>query len=262
MRLVDPNRFSPTVADDLAVSRTLLLLEGMESAEKCVVVGGRYDTKEVWAQREKSISWTAFYLACLINKEAVLCSEAKPIYQIVASITRPCLSVADLRYLNRYGRLHQRPFAQSSTEMELQIGPAHPSPPTELFIEPVVVEVVGAGSDHPANKRLLTCASLKSSRFIAIEHFGLSHFAEYQRLGQESMAYMLEGDAKSKSAFLMKLRLLIVVGSTRGPFGIATPRLTTCMLNFNSETDSETEKTTMMKLRPAITRTGMKTLRI
>jgi DNA ligase-4 len=91
--------------------------------------------------------------------------------------------------------------------MELQIGPAHPSPPNELFIEPVVVEVVGAGFDRPANERLLT---LRFPRIIKIHRDRTFRdsldFAEYQRLAQESMAYMLEGDAKSKSAFLMKLR--------------------------------------------------------
>lgn len=45
-----------------------------------------------------------------------------------------------LTLLNRYGQLHKIPFAQSSTEMEVQ------------FIEPVVVEVVGAGFDRAANE--------------------------------------------------------------------------------------------------------------
>jgi hypothetical protein len=148
-----------------------------------------------------------FLLGLLDQQRGGIFSEAKPIYQIVASVTRPCLSVADLRFLNRYGHLHQMPFAQSSTEMGVADWAAHPSPPTKLFIEPVVVEVVGAGFNRPANERLLT---LRFPRIIKIHRDRTFRdsldFAEYQRLAQESMAYMLKEDAKGKSAFLMKLR--------------------------------------------------------
>ena len=171
-------------------------IPGLGDSADLLVVGGRYDRKEIWAQREKGISWTTFYLACLINKEAVLHSEVKPIFRMVASVTRPCLSVADLRHLNHYGQLHQIPFAQPSPEMEVQIGPAHPSGPTELFVEPLVVEVVGAGFDRLANQRILT---LRFPRIVKIHRDRTFEdsldFAEYQRLAQESMTLTAEEDA-------------------------------------------------------------------
>jgi len=98
--------------------------------------------------------------------------------------------------LNHHGQLHQIPFAQSSPEMEVQIDPAHPSQPTELFVEPAVVEVVGAGFDRPANQRFLT---LRFPRIVKIHRdrtFKDSlDFTEYQRLAQESMALTAEEDA-------------------------------------------------------------------
>jgi len=80
--------------------------------------------------------------------------------------------------------------------MEVQIDPAHPSQPTELFVEPAVVEVVGAGFDRPANQRFLT---LRFPRIVKIHRdrtFKDSlDFTEYQRLAQESMALTAEEDA-------------------------------------------------------------------
>lgn len=72
----------------------------------------------------------------LSNKEAVLHLEAKPVFQTVASVTRPCLSIADVRYLNRYGVFHQGPFADSISQMEVEIKYVAPSRPTELFVKP------------------------------------------------------------------------------------------------------------------------------
>jgi len=80
--------------------------------------------------------------------------------------------------------------------MEVQIDPAHPSRPTELFVEPAVVEVVGAGFDRPANQRFLT---LRFPRIVKVHRdrtFKDSlDFMEYQRLAQESMALTTEEDA-------------------------------------------------------------------
>jgi hypothetical protein len=201
---IHPNTHEEIVLGDVIDSTSVI--PGLGDSVDLVVVGGRYDTKEVWAQSEKSISWTTFYLACLSNKEAVLRSEPKPIFRMVASVTRPCLSMADVRYLNRYGASHQVPFAESSTEMVVQIESAPPSRPTELFIEPAVVEVVGAGFDRQANERLLT---LRFPRIVKIHQDRTFRdsldFVAYQRLAHESVGYAAEEDAKSKSASLMKL---------------------------------------------------------
>ncbi|KAK5043615.1 hypothetical protein LTR84_011375 [Exophiala bonariae] len=168
-------------------------IPGLGDSADLVIVGGRYDTKEFWAQNEKGIWWTTFYLACLSNKEAMLRSEAKPVFQIVTSVTRPCLSMADVRYLNRYGVFHQVPFAESISQMEVQIDFVAPSRPSELFVEPAVVEVVGAGFDRPADQRFLT---LRFPRIVKIHQdrtFSDSlDFTEYQQLAQESMALAAE----------------------------------------------------------------------
>ncbi|KAK5203019.1 hypothetical protein LTR41_011243 [Exophiala xenobiotica] len=171
---------------------------GLGDSADLVVVGGRYDTKEVWAQSEKRIWWTTFYSACLSNKEAVLRSEAKSIFQMVASVTRPCLSMADVRYLNRYGASRQIPFAESISRIQIQIESVSLDRPTELFVEPAVVEVVWAGFDRPANQRFLT---LRFPRIVKIHQDrtfkDTPDFTEYQRLAQESMALMAEEDVSS-----------------------------------------------------------------
>jgi DNA ligase-4 len=44
-------------------------IPGLGDSADLVVVGGRYDAKEVWAKGDRDISWTTFYLACLANKD-------------------------------------------------------------------------------------------------------------------------------------------------------------------------------------------------
>ncbi|KAK5042844.1 hypothetical protein LTR84_012805 [Exophiala bonariae] len=196
-------------------------IPGFGDSADLVVVGGRYDTKEIWAQSEKCIGWTTFYLACLSNKEAVLHSEAKPIFQLVASVTRPCLSMADVRYLNRYGASHQVPFTKSISQMEVKIESGSPSRPTALFLEPAVVEVVGAGFDRPANQRFLT---LRFPRIVKIHRDrtfkDTLDFTDYQRLAQESMALMAEEDVggqQQTSLASSPLRRVESVPSTSTP---------------------------------------------
>ena len=105
---------------------------------------------------DNGLSWTTFYLACLTNKDVSLPSEIKPTFRVVGTVGRPCLGVADLRYLNEYGKLCQVPFAQSVSGIHIEISSKSFQLPTELFTTPAVVKVVGAGFDRPPNERFFT----------------------------------------------------------------------------------------------------------
>ncbi|KAK7883407.1 hypothetical protein LTR67_011278 [Exophiala xenobiotica] len=157
-----------------------------------VVFGGRRDATEVLMLGDDSLSWTTFYLACLTNKDDIVHSDVKPAFRMVGTISRLCLEMADLRYLNDYGRLCQVPFRQRV------LAPSHF--PTELFTKPAVVEVVGAGFDRPPNERFLT---LRFPRILKVHrdrtYTDSIDFAEYQRQAKQSTLYLKEDSQHRKA---------------------------------------------------------------
>lgn len=75
--------------------------------------------------------------------------------------------------------------------MEVLVDTAYLDPPTNLFTEPAVVEVIGAGFDRLANVRFST---LRFPRIVKIHRDRTFRdsvdFAEYQRLAEESIAHV------------------------------------------------------------------------
>ncbi|KAK5216010.1 hypothetical protein LTR72_010984 [Exophiala xenobiotica] len=172
-------------------------LDGGDSAD-LVIVGGRCDATAALMMGNIDLSWTTFYLACPTKKAVGFSPEIKPTFRVVGTVSRPCLAVADLRYLNEYGKLCQVPFAQSVSGIHIEISPKSFQLPTELFTKPVVVEVVGAGFDRPPNERFFT---LRFPRIQKIHHdrtyADSLDFDEYQRLAKQSVVYLKERDHQS-----------------------------------------------------------------
>ena len=141
------------------------------------------------------LSWTTFYLACPAKKDFGLSSEINRTFRIVGTVSRPCLSLADLRYLNEYGKLCQVPFAQSVSGIHIEISSKSFQLPTELFTKPAVVEVVGAGFDRPPNERFFT---LRFPRIQKIHrdrtYADCLDFDDYQRLAEKSVGWLKENN--------------------------------------------------------------------
>ncbi|KAK5332478.1 hypothetical protein LTR98_011400 [Exophiala xenobiotica] len=169
-------------------------IPGWGDSADLVIVGGRYDATAALMMGDIDLSWTTFYLACPTKKDIGFSSEIKPTFRIVGTVSRPCLAVADLRYLNKYGKLCQVPFAQSVSGIHIEISPRAFQLPTELFTKPAVVEVMGAGFDRPPNERFFT---LRFPRIQKIHHdrtyADSLDFDEYQRLAKQSVLYLEKG---------------------------------------------------------------------
>ncbi|KIW68284.1 hypothetical protein PV04_04241 [Phialophora macrospora] len=159
-----------------------------DRADLCIV-GGRKDA----ADAEKlggSLRWTTVHLACLKNKEDVVRYGARPLYLILAEVSRPCIPEDMLFDLNRRGLGRWVPFTYESERLDVEIGRSklRNNPPTELFGEPFVVEAVGAGFNKPGD------ASYYTLRFPRIDkmHFdrGVTDthsFDELQELARKSL---------------------------------------------------------------------------
>ena len=93
--------------------------------------------------------------------------NAKPIFCVVGEVSRPSISVENVRFLNQYRKLCQVPFAHSRLEMDVHNDLAVGKLPTSLFTRPAVVEVVGARFDRPLSSHRYT---LRFPRVLKIHY--------------------------------------------------------------------------------------------
>ncbi|KEY73852.1 hypothetical protein S7711_10132, partial [Stachybotrys chartarum IBT 7711] len=155
-------------------------IPGLGDTADFVIIGGSRDARE---ERELGIGklwWTAFYLACVENKNEFECSNSKPIFRIVDLVDRHGISKDDIVHLNRHGYFGRTPFATSILEFDVIIEPGRKLQPTDLFKYPFTVEVVGAGFDKPANAAYFT---LRFPRVLKIhEDRSFRHAASFEEL--------------------------------------------------------------------------------
>ena len=127
-------------------------IKGLGDAVDLCIVGGRKDPTEA-AKHCGNILWTSFYLACLQNKEDVLCFGARPVCRILDTVTPKFLFAGILQELNQRGSGRYVSFSYETERLEFIIDQRHirATPPTEMFTKPFVVEVIGGGYDKPQN---------------------------------------------------------------------------------------------------------------
>ena len=163
-------------------------IPGRADSADPVVIGGRRDPKLAQTWEFRNLLWTTFHLACLVTHDRQEHSDTRRIFQIVGTVTRPCLSMIDLRHLNRVETLYQTPFTPHHDLLALRSNLRRADFPTELFWLPMVVEVIGAGFDRPSNGHFF---SLRFLRIVKVyEDRSIQDaldFDEYQPLALEWM---------------------------------------------------------------------------
>ena len=123
--------------------------------------------------------------------------------------------------------------------MDVWIDFPRPDQPTELFKKPMVVEVIGAGFDKPANANFFTLRFPRIQKVHGDRPFrdALS-LSEYQRLAKESRASTEDEDGRVKKHWLMKLGARSEGGNPR--YDSVTSRETTQNTeSTNSSSDTE-----------------------
>ena len=130
-----------------------------------------------------------------MSDDTVECFDVRLAFRIVGTVTRPCISVADLKHLNRIGKLCQAPFTLNQSQVAIRCNLPRIELPTELFWRPAVVEVIGAGFDRPRDENFF---SLRFPRITKIHEDRLAQhavtFSEYQCLARDSIKTMGECD--------------------------------------------------------------------
>ncbi|OQV07628.1 ATP dependent DNA ligase domain-containing protein [Cladophialophora immunda] len=164
-------------------------IKGLGDAADLCIVGGRRDAAEA-EQCGGSPNWTAFYVACLQNKEIVQRFGSKPEFLILDILTRQTMSEDTFRELNQRGLGFCLPYSDSTEQMDVNIDQPdiRRQPPTVLFTKPFVVEVTGAAFTKPSDVAYYT---LRFPRNVRL-HFGrplteTHSFEELQEMAKDSL---------------------------------------------------------------------------
>uniref|UniRef100_A0A8H7NHL9 ATP-dependent DNA ligase family profile domain-containing protein n=1 Tax=Bionectria ochroleuca TaxID=29856 RepID=A0A8H7NHL9_BIOOC len=131
-------------------------IPGLGDTVDFVIIGGSRNANDEQELRIGKLWWTAFYIACVENKNELGCSNSKPRFRIVDVLNRHSISKDDIVYLNRHGYFGRAPFVTSMPEFDIVFEPGRKLQPAELFKYPFTVEVVGASFDKPANAAYFT----------------------------------------------------------------------------------------------------------
>ena len=118
-------------------------IPGLGDTADFAIVGGSRDAKVEQELGIGKLWWTSFYIGCLLNKNDVCRFNARPEFLIVDTIGAHGISNRDFLFLNRHGYFREVPFAHYISEYRVKLDLDQILPPTDLFKDPFVVELVG-----------------------------------------------------------------------------------------------------------------------
>jgi DNA ligase 4 len=182
-------------------------ITGLGDMADLAVIGGRREARDEQALNIGRLSWTTFHLGCLDNRDEVHRFSAKPRFRFVGVVSHAnkTLSPDRTRLLNDLGEFERLPYASCRAEMEV-ISDQNIDPPTELFKNPFVVEVVGGGFERPAN---VTYHCLRFPRITKIHEdrswSDIMSFDQLQELANNELTMAANEDSQADREWIEKL---------------------------------------------------------
>jgi DNA ligase 4 len=182
-------------------------ITGLGDMADLAVIGGRRVARDEHALNIGKLNWTTFHIACLENRDEVRRISEKPRFRIVGvvSAAKKTLSPDRTRLFNELGKFESLPYASIREEMDV-IMDQRLDPPTELFKNPFVVEVVGGGFEKPAN---VTYHCLRFPRVSKFHEDRSCHeimsFDELQELAAKANAIAANEDSQEDREWIERL---------------------------------------------------------
>jgi hypothetical protein len=181
---------------------------GLGDIADLAIIGGRRDKKVRQALDLGQLSWTAFHLACLENRDEVHRFCARPTFRIVGEVTatNQTISIDRTHYLNKRGQFGRLPYAPVTAEMEV-INDQNIDAPTDLFLNPFIVEVTGSGFEKPQN---VTYQSLRFPRITKIHEDrtirDVMSFDSLQSLALDAQTLAMDDCSEEDREWIAKLQ--------------------------------------------------------
>ncbi|KAF5132935.1 DNA ligase 4 [Metarhizium anisopliae] len=126
-------------------------IPGLGDSADFVIVGGNYSAEDMQEIGIGKLWWTSFHIGCVDNKDEVRRFNVKPRFRIIDIIDRHGIPKDCMVHLNRHGYFTETAFAVSSPYFDVVLDPSRNLRPKTLFMQPFIVELVGAGFDKPSN---------------------------------------------------------------------------------------------------------------
>ncbi|KAJ4508685.1 hypothetical protein HRR83_005777 [Exophiala dermatitidis] len=183
-------------------------IAGLGDTVDLCIVGGRREQSVVDELKIGQLSWTSFHLACLENRDEVRRFNAKPAFRLLDVLSYHNISKDNILFLNERVRLLEIPYSRCTQYLDVRIDQRGIRPPTALFKEPFVVEVMGAGFEKPSNTPYFV---LRFPRALNIKlHLDRSlvetnTFEELQEMACKSMTPVSEAFDHDEAEWLQRL---------------------------------------------------------
>lgn len=131
-------------------------IPGLGDTADFAIIGASYCPVDASKYKHEKLTWTRFYIGCLMNKYSVLHFQAKPRYDLVDSLNS-CMKRPDLRRINNEGQFRAEPYREGVTIQAFDIRVRYRQyTMSTVFREPFVFEVLGSGFDKQPNQKFYT----------------------------------------------------------------------------------------------------------
>ncbi|GLA78365.1 hypothetical protein AtubIFM55763_011095 [Aspergillus tubingensis] len=184
-------------------------IPGLGDTVDLAIIGARYNARDAMAIKQvKKLSWTEFYIGCLVNKEMVVQSGALPKFRVLDVINHHCMHVRFMQLLNQFGDFCAR-SPDSEHGFILEYGESVVNPMEVVFKTPFVVEMLGSGFEKPSGARYYTLRFPRILKVLSDRSFeDAASYRELQLLAETARSVLNEdpGNHESEAAKRMKLR--------------------------------------------------------
>ncbi|KAL9112304.1 MAG: hypothetical protein Q9227_003422 [Pyrenula ochraceoflavens] len=187
-------------------------IAGLGDIVDFVVIGGRYDAKDVDAIRDYfpgRIWWTSFYITCLDNKDAHIKYGQKPKFKVIGLVGKHNVTKEDFIALNQLGDFERvdLPSKEISEHFDVDEGPFSVRPMASLFKKPFVLEMTGSGFEKPQNANFWSLRFPRSSRLHLDRSFeDATTFQELQILA-DAAGKVADHESQSDKNWIEKLEI-------------------------------------------------------
>ncbi|KAB8256609.1 hypothetical protein BDV32DRAFT_161091 [Aspergillus pseudonomiae] len=181
-------------------------IPGLGDTVDLAIVGGKYDSRDAAGLKHiRKLSWTHFFIGCLLNKEDIL--QSKPKFRVVDVINRHCMSAKNMQILNQFGE-YTACGIDSGHGFDIEYGTGTIPGIDVVFRTPFVVEMLGSGFEKPSGARYYT---LRFPRIVKIHWDRLfedaASFSELQLLAEDARKVPSEELAQEETEWNKRLKL-------------------------------------------------------
>ncbi|PTU21148.1 hypothetical protein P175DRAFT_0421149, partial [Aspergillus ochraceoroseus IBT 24754] len=182
-------------------------IPGLGDTIDLALIGAAYNAREVGSLDSlNQVSWTHFFIGCLVNKDAILQPDIKPKFRVLDVINRHCMSEQNMLLLNQFGKYTARGTA-SDHGFDIEHEGSGLPRMNVVFKTPFVVEMLGSGFEKPSGARYYTLRFPRILKIHSDRSFqDAATFSELQVLAEAAVSLPSEEIAEEEIAWANRVK--------------------------------------------------------